>query len=340
MSDPLLFGVGRREEEDISRQVLDVFKVIIFGPAVAILKKNNAQARASKILSNAARTSLLDAIRSGRVQYGDGVFSGKFSSAISNDILALGAEFDSRSNVYKINPARVPAWVTQEAAIYASTMKAMHDSIIKGLDDAQENLDQRLETKMIDATLAIGELAGGWKDAATALEVNPEISQVHMDRLRRKYDENMKLSIKKFSHDEIAELRQVVRGNAMQGYRADRLIAAIEARYDVSKSKATFLARQETSLLVSKFREERFRETVGDDYIWMTSHDGRVRPAENLTPAERKHAGNHRKLDGERFNFRDKAPAWAMSCRKACNPGEDFNCRCVARPILRERVAA
>lgn len=148
----------------------------------------------------------------------------------------------------------------------------------------------------------------------------------------------MKLYIRDFADEQIPILRQIVRKSAEQGYRFDRLIPQIEQRFDVSKSKAEFLARQETSLLVSKFREERFRENIGDDYIWMTSHDARVRPAANLTPAERKHAGNHRKLDGERFNFRDKAPAWAMSCRQPCNPGEDFNCRCVARPILKPQA--
>ena len=71
----------------------------------------------------------------------------------------------------------------------------------------------------------------------------------------------------------------------------------------------------------------------------MTSHDARVRPAANLTPAERKHAGNHRKLDGERFNFRDKAPAWAMSCRQPVQPGRRLQLQVqVARPILKPQA--
>ncbi len=329
--DPLLFGLDARHEPGIAAQVLAIFREVMFGKAVGILTKGNAQAHRAKILAaNAAGDALAQALRSGRVQYEAGVFSGNFSAAISRDIMATGARFVKFESVYKLDPARVPGWVVAEATVYASAAKAMHHQLLRAFDDAQENLNRALETKSVDATLAIGELASGWKDAATVLEVNPELSHPALDRLRRKYDENMKLYIRDFANEEIPELRQIVRENAEQGYRADRLIQAIEGRYDVSKSKATFLAKQETSLLVSKFREERFRETVGDRYTWLTSGDQRVRH-------------DHRILNGKEFSY-DHPPVTNLQTGAKNNPGEDFGCRCVARPVLRakqrEKLAA
>ncbi len=104
----------------------------------------------------------------------------------------------------------------------------------------------------------------------------------------------------------------------------DGLIPQIEARFDVSKNKATFLAEQETNLLVAKFREERFKETVGDEYTWMTSHDSRVRH-------------DHKVLDGQRFFF-STPPITNRVTGARNNPGEDFRCRCVARPVLKPRA--
>ena len=338
MKDPLLFGLSARHQPIIQEQVLGIFRAIMFKDIAAILKKSNPQAKLDRLV-NAGGGALRAALQSGRVQYEAGIFSGKFSAAISKDLQDLGARFNKRSSVYELDEARVPAWVKIEATVYQSNAKATHDLLLRALDDTQENLNRSLETKRVNATLAIGELESGWKAAATVLEVNPELSHGAATRLNDRYDENMKLSIRGFADEQIPILRQIVRENAAQGYRFDRLIPQIEARYDVSKTKATFLARQETSLLVSKFREERFRETVGDDYTWMTSHDSRVRPATNLTPAERLHAGNHRVLDGKVFSYTNPPIVDPHTGRRA-NPGEDYNCRCVARPVLKAREAA
>ena len=107
----------------------------------------------------------------------------------------------------------------------------------------------------------------------------------------------------------------------------------IQARSSVSRNKAKFLARQETGMFMSKYRAERFVEAGVQKYKWSTSHDARVRPGKGLTAAERAHAGNHRILDKQTFDYRTKAPAMYMSSGKACNPGEDFNCRCVDIPL-------
>ena len=108
--------------------------------------------------------------------------------------------------------------------------------------------------------------------------------------------------------------------NTRQGIRAEGLVEIIQKQFGVSERKALFLAKQETSLLMSKYRETRYKEVGLNEYIWSTSQDSRVRP-------------DHRKLNRKSFSF-DSPPVVNEKGDKK-NPGEDFGCRCVPKAIIR-----
>jgi SPP1 gp7 family putative phage head morphogenesis protein len=131
--------------------------------------------------------------------------------------------------------------------------------------------------------------------------------------------ENLELYIKKFASAEIPELRGLVERNAFAGGRTPQLARIIEARWGVSKRKAKFLADQETSLLVSKYREHTYKRIGVQRYVWSSSRDERVRT-------------EHRALDGKIFAFDDPPPSGSKGEKQ--NPGEPFGCRCTAIPIL------
>ena len=157
------------------------------------------------------------------------------------------------------------------------------------------------------------------------LHRHEQLSDRAKAELAETYTDNMKLWIKDFSTTMIKELRAAVQENANSGYRFDNLVERIQDRYDVAKSKAEFLGRQETSLYVSKHKEQRFTDSGITEYIWRTSGDAEVRTIPH---------GGHKALNGRRFTFKDKAPAEFMSTGTPCNAGEDYNCRCVCDPIL------
>jgi len=81
------------------------------------------------------------------------------------------------------------------------------------------------------------------------------------------------------------------------------------------------IARQETSLFVSKYREERYTGAGITEYIWSTSKDQRVRP-------------DHAALDHQVFSW-DSPPVTDRATGKRNNPGADFGCRCLALPVIR-----
>lgn len=314
----------------MERQVMAIFKKILFDPIVFVVLDTHPAISPKKIL-NAAKDDLAEAMRKGDVQYHDGVFSGTFRARTSRALREMGAVFDQRSKTYKINPANVPSEVKTSAALYAMKAKETNAAIARKLDDVQASLDTILARSEVNAQSLVGRVVKDFHDVARKIEIPVNMSEDSKRRMATEYSQNMNLWIKKWCEEEIQELRGKVEQNAEGGYRFDRLIGAIQSRYSVSKSKAQFLARQETSLFVSKFREEHFGDAGITRYRWRTSHDERVRPAPWVKGKAR--LDNHRILDGKIFYY-SSPPVVDMASGRRANPGQDYNCRCVDEPVL------
>lgn len=319
---------------DIVDQLRHIFYEIIYRPVSALLRHyTGIPSGAKKALLNARGDALRDALSKGRIQYEAGVFSGELSAAIGSDLRALGAKFNKRERVYRIPVSNVPAWVKAAAILYNTKAKEAHKIIARKLDEIQGDLDDIADMFLVDPMDAIEGIESDFNKLAKQLIVDPKLSPESRARLEKDYQQNMKLWIKKFSKEQIIELRKIVERNATKGYRFDTLIKGISSRYGVTANKAKFLARQETGLFMSKYRRERFSEAGVIRYKWSTSHDARVRPAPGTGETN-----NHRILDGRIFEYKHP-PIVDPATGKRANPGEDYNCRCVDIAIL-EGVAA
>ncbi len=100
-----------------------------------------------------------------------------------------------------------------------------------------------------------------------------------------------------------------------EGLAVDELKAKLLARGDVSESRAELIARDQTLKLNGSLTEIRQTNAGVTSYTWSTSNDERVRE-------------EHAVLEGQVFSW-DAAPAVG-------HPGEDFQCRCVALPVIDE----
>lgn len=303
--------------KDMQDQILSSLYRIVFMDAVELIRASDLVLS----LRNAQSGALEKALRTGRVQYTQGVFSGEFSAQIAVEIRKLGGRFDKRMKVYFIKPELVPTWVKAASESFRSKAKELHESILRYLDQTQTRLDDIVEAQKIDARKTIDRVEDGFRASADAIRVHPELSTTSKEVLAAEYSENMKLYIRDFADSAIKSLREVVEENAQAGYRAERLAKMIRQRYGVTKNKSEFLARQETSLFMAKYRELRFKEGGVERYTWHTAHDERVRPG-------------HKELDGHIFFYDQKAPASHFDTGTPCNPGEDFNCRCVDSPLV------
>lgn len=307
---------------DIEAQIKSIFYEVVFAPIIKIIRSANPQEKGLVELLNAKTTSgpLLAALRSGRVQYTNGRFSGEFNVAIVRVIREMGASVDIRTNSYYLAPRNTPAWVLSEASGYQSKAKYTHELILGKLNEIQEHLDQAIESHPVDADDAIRHVEKGFKRSAEMLKVDPKMTPAMNKMISKHYTKNLNKYITDFSKQSITTLREVVQANALEGYRFDRLTEVIRHRYGVTANKAKFLARQETSLFMSKYRQARFTEAGVKRYRWSTAHDERVR-------------SSHRALNGQVFSY-DQPPITDTATGAHNNPGEDFNCRCIDIPIL------
>ena len=303
----------------VESQLKEIFFELIFEPILSIFEKKTAQPIE---LQNAPKsfTALIQSIKEGSVQYFDGEFSGRFNVKISNALRFLGAKYDPKTTTYRINPANLPEFIKTESANYQFNAKAAHEQMLRKLNETQQRLDERLKEYNVDALPALTQIESGFRKSAEALKVQPLLDQTHKEQLQRDYNTNLKIYIKNFSEESIQGLRSVVEKNSMQGYRFDKLKSMIQQRYGVTARKAKFLARQETSLFMSKYRQQRFNQAGVTNYRWSTAHDERVRD-------------DHKRLNGRIFSY-DNPPITDRATGARNNPGSDFNCRCLDIPLL------
>lgn len=97
------------------------------------------------------------------------------------------------------------------------------------------------------------------------------------------------------------------------------LAKKIMATGEVSKSKATLIARTETARTASVLSQVRAQSIGCTYFVWKTVGDSRVRES-------------HRALNGKVFRY-DSPPVCDPPDIRAL-PGQVFNCRCRASPII------
>jgi SPP1 gp7 family putative phage head morphogenesis protein len=123
-------------------------------------------------------------------------------------------------------------------------------------------------------------------------------------------------SIAERLHEDVIE---TVRDATRAGVRVETLAADLAERYGVSESRAELIARDQTLKANADLTAIR-HETAGiERYVWSTSRDERVRPM-------------HADLEGTIHAWDD--PPVTNERGDKNHPGGDYQCRCVAIPVL------
>jgi SPP1 gp7 family putative phage head morphogenesis protein len=113
------------------------------------------------------------------------------------------------------------------------------------------------------------------------------------------------------------DIERVVRSGFRSGRRASDISAELTERFNVAKSRADLIARDQINKLNANLTRDRQQALGIADYIWRTSRDERVR-------------ATHIRLEGTRQSW-DNPPVVGS---RRLHPGEDFRCRCTAEPII------
>jgi SPP1 gp7 family putative phage head morphogenesis protein len=113
--------------------------------------------------------------------------------------------------------------------------------------------------------------------------------------------------ITSISEKYFGEIEQAVMQSLRTGANTRDLVDLLQERYDVSESRATLIAVDQTNKLNGQLQQAN-QEALGvTGYIWRSAQDERVRDS-------------HRLLDGQRFSWADPP--------EVGHPGQDYRCRC------------
>jgi SPP1 gp7 family putative phage head morphogenesis protein len=111
------------------------------------------------------------------------------------------------------------------------------------------------------------------------------------------------------------QVRDIFDDHENYGLRVEDLKAMLLQRGDVAESRAELIARDQTLKLNGQITATRQMRAGVERYTWSTSQDERVREA-------------HAELEGQTFSW--SGPP------EVGHPGQDFQCRCVAVPVVEE----
>lgn len=300
--------------DDLSQILSRDLFYLIYKPLIDLLNTN--------VKLNAKQSPLIQAFLSRIIHYSEGYVYGKFNAAISKSLRGLGATFNNTKKAYKVDLAKFPPEIrdaiargsmAEQQAIDRMRTKAQELSTQAIIIPAAEELSR---STLEDLHKQFEKLTP--EDLHIPVEMNAEMEE----KVRKDYTENIHLSINNLSQEMTERLRYRVEQAVGQGMRASELKEILMAEYGISKNRAKFIARQDTSLFVAKYRQVRYEEASINEYQWSTSHDERVRP-------------DHIALNGMIFSW-DNPPITNRATGARNNPGEDFGpCRCVALPVYR-----
>ena len=305
-----------------AREMVRQLYELIFRPVFDILN-----IKAPRINSQA---DIRNALRAGRVFWQEGYFYGQFNSVVGRSLRALGAKFVPSKRAYKLDLADIPMDMRTDLVIGKGLNRSKTERILKHLDDVSQakitlGPDDHGDVIMDDLGIQVIKT---FKVLPESIQLPYDLTDKQKQDMQEKYNTNMEMFINGWKDEQIERLREKTEANAVLGYRADRLAKIVKNEFSVTEKRARFIARQETSIFVSKYRQLRYEAAGSKDYIWSTSHDERVRHDPR--------GGDHRVLDGRRFSW-DSPPVVDHATGRTANPGEDFGCRCLALPVINIR---
>jgi SPP1 gp7 family putative phage head morphogenesis protein len=308
--------------------LVKIFREEIYAPAMRELGEP------SRTLQNAndyADSAVIWALRGGQITYNRGSFSGRFNSAISKELRSLGARWDGKHGTWNVSQSSLPIEIRNAISGSAGVFARKIDAIEKRL---AQILPEEIAGKLNAAKYFDASLWKTDKEFRSTLEkitVAPQLSDEARKRIADEWQNNMRLYVKDFTEQEIGKLRAELKESVFAGNRYESAVKTIQKSYGVSTNKAKFLARQETALLMAKFKETRYKDAGINEYRWECvngSANHPVRP-QHKKLAELSKAGKIFKWDDPPVTTEPGQP------ERRNNPGEDYNCRCFAKPVVR-----
>lgn len=303
--------------EKTERELMRIWKKYLYEPLMKelFIKPSTIQ--------NAADDELISAILSGRLTFSRGKFSGDISAKTSKQLKSLGAVWDRTQGAWKIPKSALPTEVVQ-------AIESSHARFLEKITDLDRKLAKIVPVEIAEKVqvskyfdAALWKVQKDFVSSVKNITVAPKLTEEQSKKIADEWQNNMKLWVNDFTEKEIKKMRTQVQEKILSGGRYESLVQVIKDSYGVTENKAKFLARQETGLLMSQFKQGRYEEAGVEEYIWKCVAGSPKHPVRPM----------HKALDGKIFKWSNPPITDEKGNRNS--PGQDFNCRCYAKPIVR-----
>lgn len=300
-------------EKSIERKIINFIQTELLDKLIASFKEEN------KSLNN-SKSQIIAALKANKIEFYNNKFKGKFNASISSTFKRLGAVFNKVDSSYSFKESTtIPIDIQLAIASQQSNADFLNQAVLSELDTINIDIDKLDLASNFDDIIKNLDKKFNKSIKVHSISFNDLLPEAK-EKIAKEWSNNLELFVKDFTDNQIIELREFTQQNATAGFRASELEAKLRKEFNISKNKAKFLARQETSLFTANYTKQRYQTAGIDEYVWSTSQDERVRD-------------DHKRLNGKRFSF-DDPPIVDLNTGKKANPGEDFGCRCVAMPVI------
>lgn len=207
------------------------------------------------------------------------------------------------------------------------SLNAMNEELIEALK--YFGLDEQLEkVSKITQTHSIREWRKAVKDAL-GIDVSEKYYKGGIfDKIRKKWLSDSVTNIKKMMSDSVQHVIEMMQNPENVDVDFIELIRQIQDEYESSKTFAFEAAGDQVSMLNAELTKSIHEDAGVTHYVWISQHDDKVRTS-------------HRAFDGKIFSWKCPPDGWYLTKSKGliltgrrCHPGEDYGCRCHAKPVF------
>jgi len=266
-----------------------------------------------------------EAILTGKIQYENGVFTGKFTNAISLELERLGAKYSKHRKGYILAQNMLPTDITWAIGTAKAAAFAKATAINKFLLEQLSNID-KITSKLIFDT-AVNEIMKNLQDRVykNAKQhkvelITPKLDDFMQNEIAQRYTQNLDFWIKNWTQDQIVKMRIEVGKMAQEGTSTKTIAQYLENKFGESQRHSKFLARNETAIATSSYLSAKYEAEGFVRFKWHTILDHRERPL-------------HHELNNKVFRFDDPPIIDARTGQKGL-PGQTYNCRCTFSPYI------
>jgi SPP1 gp7 family putative phage head morphogenesis protein len=318
----------------VVRSLMKVFNDELFSVILAYIDEiETAEAK-----TNDNDTDIIAALKSGRVKYVDGSFTGLLNARLSKALRAVGAK-------YKRGKFTLPHdLLPYNVKIYLAKNDKMSQMLLGKIDKSTSDILTKLTTSIKGLPINIQGLDifdhvedVFESDVKKAMSVNPTLSkeskkEIAKDYIKSKqypikreretlsktalsriYDDRVKKYSVDFAGELVADLRNELSASLIQGINISKVREIVADKLKLkSEFKINFIAQQETQLFVSKVHIQQAKQAGSKQYRWVTIGDSHVRET-------------HRELNGKIFDW-DHPPVVSENPIRRAHPSEDFRC--------------